>query len=155
MTDRDRRTFLAGMAVSALATTGARAQGGRQMTRIEFETTAYTGAITGSGAPARWELLADPTAPTKAKVLAQTSTPIVDQRQDNQRARIRDGVKSGELTKREAARLRAEQRGISAEKQMAKADGVVTPAERAGLRRDQNRASRDIARQKHDTQKRP
>lgn len=88
-------------------------------------------------------------------VLAQTSTPIVDQRQDNQRARIRDGVKSGELTKREAARLRAEQRGISAEKQMAKADGVVTPAERAGLRRDQNRASRDIARQKHDTQKRP
>jgi len=80
MTDRDRRTFLAGMAVSALATTGARAQGGRQMTRIEFETTAYTGAITGSGAPARWELLADPTAPTKAKVLAQTSTDNTDNR---------------------------------------------------------------------------
>jgi len=37
---------------------------------------------------------------------------------------------------------------------MAKADGQVTAAERAKLRRDQNRASRDIYKQKHDAQKR-
>jgi hypothetical protein len=80
MTERDRRTFLAGMAASTVVSTGAQAQGGRQMTRIEFETTAYTGAITGSGAPARWGLLADPTAPTKTKVLAQTSTDKTDYR---------------------------------------------------------------------------
>ena len=50
------------------------------MTRIDFESAAHTGAITGSGAPARWELLGDPTAPTKRKVLAQTSTDKTDYR---------------------------------------------------------------------------
>ena len=87
-------------------------------------------------------------------VLAQTGTPAVDARQDNQKARIREGVKSGELTRPEAAKLRAEQRAIKAEKKLAKADGVVTAAERRKLRRDQNRASADIAHQKHDAQKR-
>jgi propanediol utilization protein len=87
-------------------------------------------------------------------VFAQNATPVVTERQENQKARIDQGVKSGELTKREAARLRAEQRGIRAEKRMAKADGVVTAQERAKLRHDQNRASRHIYRQKHDAQKR-
>jgi hypothetical protein len=87
--------------------------------------------------------------------VAQTNTPVVDQRQQNQKERIREGVKSGELTKKEAAKLRAEQRAIRAEKRMAKADGKVTAAERAKLRRDQNRASADIYKQKHDAQKRP
>ena len=50
------------------------------MTRIDFEGAAYTGAITGSGAPAQWELLGDPTAPTKRKVLAQTSSDRTDYR---------------------------------------------------------------------------
>ena len=87
-------------------------------------------------------------------VLAQTSTPAVDARQDNQKARIRQGVQSGELTRPEAAKLRAEQRAIQAEKKIAKADGVVTAAERRKLRHDQNRASTDIAKQKHDAQHR-
>ena len=82
--------------------------------------------------------------------LAQTATPVVTERQENQKARINEGVASGQLTKGEAARLRAEQRKIRAEKRMAKADGVVTPAERAKLRRDQNRASRDIYNKKHN-----
>jgi len=88
-------------------------------------------------------------------VLAQTNTPVVTQRQENQNARINEGVKSGELTKREAGKLRAEQRAIRAEKRMAKADGKVTRAERAKLRRDQNKASADIYKEKHDAQKRP
>jgi hypothetical protein len=88
-------------------------------------------------------------------VFAQTGTPVANARQENQKERIEQGVKSGELTRKEAAKLRAEQRAIRAEKRMAKADGKVTAAERAKLRRDQNRASRDIYRQKHDAQKRP
>jgi hypothetical protein len=80
MTDRDRRAFLAGVGASTIAATRAAAQGGGQMTRIDFETAAYTGAITGSGAPAQWELLPDPTAPTKRKVLAQTSSDKTDYR---------------------------------------------------------------------------
>ena len=86
--------------------------------------------------------------------LAQTGTPAINAHQDNQKARIQEGVKSGELTRPEAARLRAQQRAIKAEKKIAKADGVVTAAERRKLRRDQNRASADIARQKHDSQTR-
>ena len=83
-----------------------------------------------------------------------TKTPVIKQRQMNQRARIRQGVRSGELTKGEARNLRQEQRTIQAEKQMAKADGKVTPAERAKLRRDQNKASRDIYRLKHNNRER-
>jgi hypothetical protein len=86
-------------------------------------------------------------------VLAQTATPVVTERQENQKARIAEGVKSGELTRGEARKLRAEQRAIRAEKRMAKADGVVTPEERRKLHHDQNRASHDIHKQKHDAQK--
>ncbi|MBK7473962.1 MAG: hypothetical protein KAX84_01395 [Burkholderiales bacterium] len=87
-------------------------------------------------------------------VLAQTNTPVADQRQQNQKARIQEGVKSGELTKREAARLRTEHRAIKVEERMARADGKVTMAERAKLQHDQNKASADIYRQKHDAHKR-
>jgi hypothetical protein len=79
-----------------------------------------------------------------------TKTPVVKERQMNQKARIRQGVKSGELTKGEAKNLRQEQKTIQAEKQMAKTDGKVTPAERAKLQRDQNKASKDIYRLKHN-----
>lgn len=77
-------------------------------------------------------------------------TPVINERQKNQRARIRQGVRSGELTKGEARNLRQEQKTIQAEKKMAKADGKVTPAERAQIRKDQNKASRDIYRKKHN-----
>ncbi len=79
-----------------------------------------------------------------------TKTPVVRERQMKQKARIRQGVKSGELTKGEARKLRQEQKTIQAEKQMAKVDGKVTPAERAKLRHDQNKASKDIYRLKHN-----
>jgi hypothetical protein len=86
--------------------------------------------------------------------LAQPGTPVVTERQHNQSARIEQGVRSGQLTHREAARLRAQQRAIRAEKRMAKADGVVTPQERARIRHMQNRANRAIYSQKHDAQTR-
>jgi hypothetical protein len=79
-----------------------------------------------------------------------TKTPVINERQKNQKARIRQGVRSGQLTKGEARNLRQEQRTIKAEKQMAKVDGKVTPAERAKVRRDQNKANRDIYRMKHN-----
>jgi hypothetical protein len=89
-----------------------------------------------------------------AQVKAQ-STPVVDKRERNQRTRIRSGVATGEVTRPEARRLRAEQRNIRRTEKRAKADGDVTPAEQAKLQRKQNRASRDIRRQKHDAQDRP
>lgn len=85
---------------------------------------------------------------------AQT-TPGVDAREQNQRARIQSGVASGEVTRSEAARLRHEQRHIRRTERRAKADGTVTPRERRRLQHEQSRASRDIRRQKHDRQERP
>lgn len=86
-------------------------------------------------------------------VAAQTATPRVDQRQVNQDQRIQQGVKSGELTSKEAAKLQAGQSKVQAQETKAKADGNVTGKERARLAKSQNKQSREIAKQKHDKQK--
>jgi hypothetical protein len=83
---------------------------------------------------------------------AQTATPGINATQRNERARIHQGVASGELTKNEAARLKARQADIRQDKQMAKADGVVTRDERQGIRKEEAHSSRAIHRQKHDAQ---
>jgi hypothetical protein len=83
---------------------------------------------------------------------AQTTTPDVDARQARQEQRIAQGAASGALTKHETHKLVREQRHIAQAEQHAKADGVVTAKERARLHHMQDRASRDIAVQKHDAQ---
>ena len=85
---------------------------------------------------------------------AQTATPGITARQRSEQARIRQGVRSGELTPAEAARLHAREADIRQDKRAAKADGVVTPGERHEIRKDENQASRAIYRQKHDGQER-
>ena len=85
-------------------------------------------------------------------VAAQTATPQVDQRQFNQEARIQQGVQSGALTNKEAAKLEKGQDKIQAQKVKAKADGVVTAKERRHMHRMQDRASKNIHHQKHDAQ---
>jgi Flp pilus assembly protein TadB len=82
-----------------------------------------------------------------------STAPGVKERQENQAARINQGVASGELTQREAAVLRTEQRAIRAEKRAFKADGKLTKAERAHLHREQNQASRHIHAKKHNAKK--
>ena len=86
--------------------------------------------------------------------MAGNPTPRVDVRQDNQDARIQQGVASGELTNREANRLEAREEHIENVEDRAKADGVVTRKERVRLEVKQDRTSRAIARQKHDRQDR-
>jgi hypothetical protein len=81
---------------------------------------------------------------------AQTSTPAIDQRQSNQSARIAKGEQTGALSKREAARVKAGQQKVTDMKTAAAADGKVTRAERQAIKREQNKQSRRIARQKHD-----
>ena len=84
--------------------------------------------------------------------IAQTNTPVIDQRQVNQEARIQQGVASGELTPREARRLEAGQQRVENMEARAKADGVVTAGERARIHQAQDVQSRRIAKQKHDRQ---
>jgi hypothetical protein len=87
-------------------------------------------------------------------VKAQEGVKSNSARQVTQQARIADGVNDKQLTRHETARLEREQRKIQIEKKMAKADGTVTPKEKRFLRHEQNRASRDIKRQKNDGQTR-
>ena len=80
------------------------------------------------------------------------ATPKIDARQANQEKRIDQGVASGALNSRETARLDARETKIESDKLAARADGKVTGAERRKLRREENRTSRAIHRQKHDAQ---
>lgn len=85
---------------------------------------------------------------------AGTRDPGVNAREHRQQHRITQGVKSGELTQREARTLRREQRAIRAEERAYKADGHLDRAERRDLHQDLDQASRNIYQQKHDAQKR-
>jgi hypothetical protein len=81
-------------------------------------------------------------------------TPSVDRREHRQQKRIRHGVSNGSLTKREAARLEAQQAQTRHLEAKAKSDGTVTRRERAHLQSRENKTSRHIYRQKHDAQTR-
>ncbi|MFM2125704.1 MAG: hypothetical protein RL328_2155 [Acidobacteriota bacterium] len=74
------------------------------------------------------------------------------QREKNQKARIKEGVKDGSITRREAKELKQDQKEIRQDVKDARADGVVTGKEAAKITREQNKASRDIYKQKNDKQ---
>jgi hypothetical protein len=78
----------------------------------------------------------------------------VDKRQHKQSHRIEQGVRTGQLTKHEAARLKAEQSRIAALERRFERDGRLSHTERTILRVEQNRASKHIRAEKHDSQKR-
>ena len=82
-------------------------------------------------------------------------TPGLNNRQDNQQARITHGIISGELTAKESASMIKGQVELQRMENRAKSDGVVTPKERARLNRKANVESGKIYRNKHDGQKRP
>lgn len=80
----------------------------------------------------------------------EVATPNITKRQIQHQKRIADGVRSGELTAKETANLELREAKIQADKRAAKADGVVTDAERAKLHAQENRTSRKIYRKKHN-----
>jgi uncharacterized membrane protein YebE (DUF533 family) len=83
---------------------------------------------------------------------AQSETPVMDQRQVNQEERIDQGVTSGQLNEQEANRSNKQQQHINKMEARAKSDGVMTKRERAKIGKAQHRASRHVAREKHDRQ---
>jgi hypothetical protein len=76
----------------------------------------------------------------------------IGQRRQDQQDRIAQGVKSGQLTAGETARLENQQQGInrevSADKQAN--GGKLTGADKKAINQSQNRASRNIYRDKHN-----
>lgn len=79
-----------------------------------------------------------------------TADAQVKQHAKNEHHRIKQGVKSGELTKKETKNLVHGQKEIHQDVKAAKADGVVTKAERKDIRQDQRQESRKIFRKKHN-----
>ena len=86
--------------------------------------------------------------------LSAVSFAGINRREYRDQQRIRQGIRSGELTRREAGRLEAEQARIRVNERYTRRDGYISPRERARLDRELDRASRDIYRQKHDGQDR-
>ena len=64
--------------------------------------------------------------------------------------RIDEGVRSRELTGPEIRNLRSQERNFHRHIARAKADGVITPRERKGIRMGQRHQSRAIYRKKHN-----
>jgi hypothetical protein len=83
---------------------------------------------------------------------AQYGNNKVGQRRENQQDRIAQGIKSGQLTAGETAKLENQQKGIN---QQVKADrqangGKLTPGEKSQINKEQNAASKNIYNKKHN-----
>ena len=81
----------------------------------------------------------------------------VGQRRENQQDRMAQGIKSGQLTAGETAKLENQQKNIN--KQVA-ADraangGKLTAGEKAQVNKEQNKASKDIYNKKHNARTQP
>lgn len=82
------------------------------------------------------------------------STPNLDKREENQQARIAQGVQSGQLTAKETQHLEGREAKLANDEAAAKSDGKVTRKERRKLQREADRDSAAIHHQKHDKQTR-
>ena len=79
----------------------------------------------------------------------------IKKREKRQQDRIDQGVKSGELTKKEALKLEKKEAELHRKIKKDRKDGAgLTAKERAKIHQKQNKLSRQIAKQKHDDQKR-
>jgi hypothetical protein len=81
-----------------------------------------------------------------------TKAPTINQRQDNQQDRLKQGVQSGELTRREALTLKEKEVRLTRLEKRLKEDGKLTPEERARMEKYLDYLSKDIYKQKHDGQ---
>jgi hypothetical protein len=90
-----------------------------------------------------------------APAFADSYEQIIDRRQDRQEDRIDQGIKSGELNRREAARLERGQAHVNRIENRALADGTISRGEFRRIEDAQKAQSHRIYRQKHDRQHRP
>jgi hypothetical protein len=81
---------------------------------------------------------------------AQAHERGVNARQHQQQHRINEGLRQGELTRREYGRLQHEAAQIRREERAYRADGHLSRGERRELHRELDDLSRDIRRERHD-----
>lgn len=87
---------------------------------------------------------------TGSAFAASPAEPV--QRDVNQQQRIEQGLKSGQLNTREAARLEGEETHVEKMEANALKDGHMSKQEKVRINRAENRVSGDISREKHDGQ---
>jgi len=81
---------------------------------------------------------------------AESNAAQDQERNVNQQERIEQGLKSGELTTKEAGKLERQQQHIDRMEAKDLRNGSISPAEQARLNAAENRASHDIYKEKHD-----
>ena len=84
-------------------------------------------------------------------VLAQNTQDVI-QRDVNQEKRIEQGLKSGELTTKEASKLERDESRVDKMESKALSDGKLSNAEKRRIEQEQNKVSKEIYREKHDAQ---
>lgn len=72
------------------------------------------------------------------------------QRDTNQQNRVEQGLKSGQLTTREAGKLERDEQRVDRTQARDMKDGTLTTQEKAQIQREQNQASRQIYQDKHN-----
>ena len=79
----------------------------------------------------------------------------IGQRKENQQDRIAQGVKSGQLTAGETAKLETKESAVNKEVRAERTlnGGKLTPAERKQVNQQQNKLSRQIYNDKHNAAK--
>ena len=82
------------------------------------------------------------------------SAPSIHERMDHMEVRIERGIKTGDLTRREAEGLRTELHEIKRREQRMREDGHLSDRERTKLHADLDRLDRHITREKRDDQRR-
>jgi hypothetical protein len=90
----------------------------------------------------------DPDSPSSRRMQADVRRNI------DQEQRIRQGIQSRSLTNREVGRLERGQSRITQREARAGRDGYISRGEQRGVQHAENRQSRQIYREKHDTQTR-
>jgi uncharacterized membrane protein YebE (DUF533 family) len=76
------------------------------------------------------------------------------QANNTQKQRVKQGVKSDEITKAEADKIREERKEVRAEVKGAKADGTVTKEEKKDIKQERKDAKKAIVRAKHNNKTR-
>lgn len=90
-----------------------------------------------------------------AMVALATSTQAQSEKQTlkDERRRIAQGIRSGQITKAEALLLRKQARTVRRTKALAAADGVITPREGRAIVKEDRTLDRSIYRSKHNKRK--
>lgn len=93
-----------------------------------------------------------------ALLIGGSMTLVAQQKEDmnlkGERARIKEGKKSGEITHREMKRVHKEKHDVKEAIHDAKQDGVVTPTERKEIAKEDRQLDKTIHRVKHNDRRR-